>query len=136
MREIKSIKAWHRIPDFLKSSSSKEAFYAKLAATPASKLPYSCVPVNITVTKYPLHSDSKLDMIKDGELNSVAGELKSVVRGVETKSTLVNSKSPTIIVESIPDVTVLKFLVCNTIGAGRAKAMACSPKYHDMKLIP
>ncbi|CAI5741174.1 unnamed protein product [Peronospora destructor] len=120
--------SWRKINRFMRNDglprnisgmtelSAKREFYARLRSTPTDKLP--------SVTQV-LHIRRRKQKDLEKSFHRFGGE-----SGYPGTQTLEADK------EYLMDETIEKYLVCNQIGGGKAREMACAAENESLKLIP
>ncbi|CAI5714235.1 unnamed protein product [Hyaloperonospora brassicae] len=96
--------------------TAKREFYARLQSTPADKLP--------SVTQV-----LRIRRLHRKELAILFDRFSGEQRNLETQTVEAEE-------ENQMDETVEKYLVCNQIGGGKAREMACAAENESLKLIP
>lgn len=116
--------SWKQIDEFVRgedstataSMSSKRDFYARLSAKPEEELPSITQVVRISTTE----QQELAEFFSDFEADIVSASARCASQAA------LNSLSS----------STAQYLVCNRIGGGRAREMACAPENVSLKLIP
>ncbi|TDH74225.1 hypothetical protein CCR75_001452 [Bremia lactucae] len=100
--------------------SSKREFYARLRSTPTESLPSVTQVLNIRCRQ---QKNLQELFLRFGKVASQEG----------TEANMIETKAAT---EDHLEETIEKYLVCNQIGGGKARDMACAAENESLKLIP